>query len=507
MPEQAAQGARAAHAMPLVAQAARCQRNGVSRIAGLGHRLIGRCQHPRPAVRRGEATVFVKPGLAVGVARKEGPLLRLRQGGVAQAGDVEVAAAGAFAVFVPNRLGRLVRKEGGAIGVAGGQSSGQASRKVHRDGPVVAGLARRWHGRPHAADAALAVGDRAVLFPPGGGRQQQIGMGGGGGVCVRLLHDDELAAFQGPAHGGLVGQRLGWVGAGNPQGPHGPVGGRFEHLDGAQAGLGRHLRHAPQCGHLGAVRRVAQVAVGRQQVGQAAHLAPAHGVGLPGQRERPRTAAANLAGGQVQVDQRGVLVGAAVALVQALAVQRQGGGVATKPACGLHDVVFLQAADGGHVPRGVLAHPVAQGFKAGGVGLDVGRVTQALPQHQVQHAVEQGHVGARQQGQVQIGHFRGLGAPRVGHDQLERRVGPSGVLQAAKQNRVRPGGVGTGDEHRLRVVDVLVARGGRVGPQGGLVPGHRAAHAQPRVGVDVVGAEQALGQFVEDVVVLGEQLA
>jgi hypothetical protein len=36
---------------------------------------------------------------------------------------------------------------------------------------------------------------------------------------------------------------------------------------------------------------------------------------------------------------------------------------------------------------------------------------------------------------------------------------------------------------------------------------HGRAHAQARIGVDVVGADQALGQFVEDVVILGQQLA
>jgi hypothetical protein len=42
--------------------------------------------------------------------------------------------------------------------------------------------------------------------------------------------------------------------------------------------------------------------------------------------------------------------------------------------------------------------------------------------------------------------------------------------------------------------------------QGEFVRRHGTAHAQARVGVDVVGAEQALRQFVEDVVVLGQQL-
>ena len=62
-------------------------------------------------------------------------------------------------------------------------------------------------------------------------------------------------------------------------------------------------------------------------------------------------------------------------------------------------------------------------------------------------------------------------------------------------------------KRQSRVVDVVVAGGRRVGAERLLVARHRARHAQPRVGVDVVGADQALRELVEDVVVLGEELA
>jgi hypothetical protein len=148
-----------------------------------------------------------------------------------------------------------------------------------------------------------------------------------------------------------------------------------------------------------------------------------------------------------------------------------------------------------------------QGVEAAGVGRDESGVGPAFPQHDVQQAVEQHHVGAGQQGQVQVGHAGGVGAARVGDDDLQRRVGLLRVLDAAKQHRVRKGGVAAGDEQAVGVVDVVVAGRRRVGAQRELVAGHRAAHAQARVGVDVVGADQALGQLVEDVVVLGQQLA
>ena len=60
---------------------------------------------------------------------------------------------------------------------------------------------------------------------------------------------------------------------------------------------------------------------------------------------------------------------------------------------------------------------------------------------------------------------------------------------------------------QVGVVDVLVARRRRIGAQRRLVSGDRARHAQPRIGVDVVGADETLGELVEDVIVLGQQLA
>ena len=56
------------------------------------------------------------------------------------------------------------------------------------------------------------------------------------------------------------------------------------------------------------------------------------------------------------------------------------------------------------------------------------------------------------------------------------------------------------------MVDVFVARRRGVRSQGLLVSRDRGRHAQPRVGVDVVGADQPLGQLVEDIVVLSQKL-
>ena len=76
-----------------------------------------------------------------------------------------------------------------------------------------------------------------------------------------------------------------------------------------------------------------------------------------------------------------------------------------------------------------------------------------------------------------------------------------------KQNRMAPGGIRADQHDQVRFVEILVAAGHRVGAEGALVAGNRGRHAQPRVGVDVGRADEALHQLVGDVVVLSEQLA
>ena len=139
--------------------------------------------------------------------------------------------------------------------------------------------------------------------------------------------------------------------------------------------------------------------------------------------------------------------------------------------------------------------------------LDVITVDPAFPQHHVEHRVVEGDVGAGQEGEVEIGGFGGVRAAGVDDDQLHVRVGFSGVLDAAEGDRVGEGGVAAGDEKGLGVGDVLVAARRGIGAQAELVAGHRAGHAQTRVGVEVVAADEAFHQLVEDVVILGEELA
>ncbi len=124
----------------------------------------------------------------------------------------------------------------------------------------------------------------------------------------------------------------------------------------------------------------------------------------------------------------------------------------------------------------------------------------------MQHGVEQRDVGSGQQLQVQIGEFGGFGTARVDDD--DAHLGPPGLglFDASKSDGMRPRRVAARQHQTGGMVDVVVAARRRVSPQRDLVAGHRAAHAHAGIGVHIVGADQALGQLVEDVVVLSQHL-
>ena len=108
--------------------------------------------------------------------------------------------------------------------------------------------------------------------------------------------------------------------------------------------------------------------------------------------------------------------------------------------------------------------------------------------------------------QLQVGAFAGGGAARVDVDDAHAALGARG-LDALVEDGVAPGGVGAGQHHEIGQLQVLVALRHHVGAEGAAVAGHRRGHAQARVGVDVRRADEALGQLVGDVIVLGQELA
>jgi len=107
----------------------------------------------------------------------------------------------------------------------------------------------------------------------------------------------------------------------------------------------------------------------------------------------------------------------------------------------------------------------------------------------------------------QIGHRRRIGAARIDDDPANRRIGRLGRFESTEQHRVRVGHVAAGEQHGAGRFEIVVAGGRPVCAERHLVGAHGARHAQSRVRVDVVGAHQPLGELVEDVVVLGQQLS
>ena len=72
---------------------------------------------------------------------------------------------------------------------------------------------------------------------------------------------------------------------------------------------------------------------------------------------------------------------------------------------------------------------------------------------------------------------------------------------------MRIGRVAAHNKDAVCVLHIVVAGRRRVGAQRELVASHGAAHAQARIGVNVVGANQAFGELVKGVIVFSQQLA
>ena len=102
---------------------------------------------------------------------------------------------------------------------------------------------------------------------------------------------------------------------------------------------------------------------------------------------------------------------------------------------------------------------------------------------------------------------RGLSPARIDADDFKRRVFRFRVFKATIQNRMRPRRVAACDHDEFSVIQIVVARRRRICAERGLVASHRRRHAQARIGVDVISADQPLRELVEDVVVLGQQLS
>lgn len=190
--------------------------------------------------------------------------------------------------------------------------------------------------------------------------------------------DEEIEAAHRIAHGIGAGQRHGRIGRHHPERLEPAVGDGVHHRDGLEALGLRHARRLPKAADavdLG--RRIAHM--GGEHVGEAADLAPAHGVGLAGQRERAAAWLADAAGGQMAMQDRRDLVGALRRLVDALAPGGDDGRGFRPKRVEARDLGLRQAGPGGGGGdiRRDRAGVGERGVQAGDVALDIGAVDEA----------------------------------------------------------------------------------------------------------------------------------
>ena len=147
-----------------------------------------------------------------------------------------------------------------------------------------------------------------------------MGEARGIGIGNDVGDDDGRAAGQCLAHEARIGHRDRGVGRHHPEELDPPVCYPPEHIDGFEARASAQRVGVPESGDIGAFG-IGKAEVAGEHVGQPADLAPAHGVGLAGDAERAGSDPVDPASGEVEVDDRIALVGAADRLVGALAEQ------------------------------------------------------------------------------------------------------------------------------------------------------------------------------------------
>ena len=123
-----------------------------------------------------------------------------------------------------------------------------------------------------------------------------------------------------------------------------------------------------------------------------------------------------------------------------------------------------------------------------------------------QESIEQGHITARLDGEMQIGKLSRGRPARIDHDNFCAARFFRGH-QALKQYRMTPGEIGTDQHHEISKFQILIISGNHISPESPLVAGNRGRHAETAVGVDIGRTDETLHQLVGNVIVFCQQLA
>src|ERR1700677_2351953 len=145
-------------------------------------------------------------------------------------------------------------------------------------------------------------------------------------------------------------------------------------------------------------------------------------------------------------------------------------------------------------------------FESLRVLLDVVAIDQAFADEDVGDAVEQGDVGARLDGEVEVGHHGGFCNARVDDDELAG-FGAGSAVDAMAEDGMVVGDIGADEEDHVCVFHIGVGAGWAVGAEGELVAGDGGGHAEGGVSVVVASAQAELDEFAERVELFCEELA
>jgi len=349
-----------------------------------------------------------------------------------------------------------------------------------------------------ALDAALGIGEGAVLLSEGGTGQDNVGKLCGLGK-EDILNDQQFALLQSLAYMVDIGVGHHRVLTHDVQAADAAFLDSVHYLGNGEAGLGG-KGHAPCLFELGAGFVIEDLLVAREIGGQTAHVAGALNVVLAAQRVDAAAVLADLAAQECEVGSAHNAVGAGGVLGDAHCVVDAG-----LVSLGIHAGSLLQllgvdAADLCDDLGGVILDDLNEFLVALGALGDILLVLQAFGDDDVHHAVEEGNVGARLYLQEYVGLAAKSDAARLGDDYLgalavsltDKRTDDGvslGGVRTGDKDDVLIGGLGNGVGHCARAESDGKARNG-----GGV--------AQTCAVVDIVGADGGAHHLLEDVVVL-----
>ncbi len=235
---------------------------------------------------------------------------------------------------------------------------------------------------------------------------------------------------------------------------------------------------------------------------------PPIALGWPVSEKGPQPGLADPSRRQMAIDDRIDLVGAGRGLIDALRIGRDGLFRRREPFIEAREIARIEAAvvgDRRQIPRFGLGGGKRFG-KAGCTVVYIISVDRLVLGEIGEQAIEQKNIGAGARGKMQIGGGGGRGAARIDHD--DARAAPfARGFEPLKQDRMAPGGIGADEHDEIRQFQIVIGAGHEIFAEGAAMPGDAGCHAEPRIRVDIGGAEKAFGELVDDVIILGQQLA